>query len=122
MYINNVGSVVLALANAPSLADGTLATVVDPVEVAKVQATQVSVISIWNCLGRISMGTLSCLFDEIPLIGGLGMLSDYAKTRFHINRVRPFFSFFKSLLTLQERSGSPFSSRSSSSPRNSLPK
>lgn len=53
MYINNVGSVVLALATAASPSgNGKF----DPVEVGKIQATQVSVISIWNCLGRISMG------------------------------------------------------------------
>lgn len=50
LYINNVGTVVLALFNASPGAP------VDPVEVAQVQATQVSVISVWNCLGRISMG------------------------------------------------------------------
>ncbi|KAJ9095702.1 hypothetical protein QFC21_005574 [Naganishia friedmannii] len=52
MYINNVGSVVLALANAPSAANGGVNTL----KIAKVQATQVSVVSIWNCLGRIIMG------------------------------------------------------------------
>ncbi|KAJ9107002.1 hypothetical protein QFC19_002870 [Naganishia cerealis] len=68
MYINNVGSVVLALANhPPSLLD----TFPDPREVAKVQARQVSVISIWNCLGRIIMG----------------LVSDFAKTRYGVNRV-----------------------------------
>jgi hypothetical protein len=55
MYINNVGSVVLALANAPPSASG-MRGVVDPIQIAKVQATQVSVVSIWNCLGRIMMG------------------------------------------------------------------
>jgi hypothetical protein len=58
MYINNVGSVVLALSNAPSAAavgSGAGGTV-DPIQIAKVQATQVSVVSIWNCLGRIMMG------------------------------------------------------------------
>ncbi|KAJ9114715.1 hypothetical protein QFC22_005591 [Naganishia vaughanmartiniae] len=70
MYINNVGSVVLALANAPS-AVGPGGGGVDPIQVAKVQATQVSVVSIWNCLGRIMMG----------------LVSDFAKTRYGIDRV-----------------------------------
>ncbi len=48
-WINNVGSVTLAL-----LSEGN--PEYDLVEVAKYQAVQVSVISIWNCLGRVSMG------------------------------------------------------------------
>lgn len=65
MYINNVGSVVLALANKGAPID------FDPIAVSKYQAAQVSIISIWNCLGRVAMG----------------FASDYAKTRFRIRRI-----------------------------------
>lgn len=94
MYINNVGSVVLALANnasSPAPTSGKF----DEIEVARVQATQVSVISVWNCLGRVSMGRFHLLFFQgggrlrLIFCRGVGMLSDYAKTRFGINRVRP---------------------------------
>lgn len=51
MYINNVGSVVLALAN-----EGGIREDYDPAEVSRYQAVQVSTISIWNCLGRVAMG------------------------------------------------------------------
>jgi hypothetical protein len=81
MYINNVGSVVRSLATA-DLEHNWKAG-----EVAKVQATQVSVISIWNCLGRISMGGFLVAEQGIALMRVVGMLSDYAKTRYGINRV-----------------------------------
>lgn len=58
MYINNVGSVVLSLANKGAPAD------FDPIEVAKLQAAQVSIISIYNCLGRIVMGFVSDIFKN----------------------------------------------------------
>ncbi|GHJ84877.1 hypothetical protein NliqN6_1279 [Naganishia liquefaciens] len=76
LYINNVGTVVLALFNASKEVQA------DPFEVARVQATQVSVVSVWNCLGRISMG----------------VASDYAKTRWGVGRV--WFTLFIALLFL----------------------
>ena len=48
-WINNVGSVTLAL-----ISEGD--PDYDLLQVAKYQAVQVSVISIWNCLGRVTMG------------------------------------------------------------------
>jgi hypothetical protein len=51
-WINNVGNVTLAL-----LSEGN--PDYDLIEVAKYQAVQVGVISVWNCLGRVTMG--ACL-------------------------------------------------------------
>lgn len=64
MYINNAGTVALALARQGSIE-------YDVKEVAKWQATQVAIVSLWNCGGRIMMGGLS----------------DLAKARFGIRRV-----------------------------------
>lgn len=47
--INNCGLATLALF---SQGGGTF----DPIELGKLQATQVSVISLWNCAGRIIFG------------------------------------------------------------------
>jgi hypothetical protein len=52
MYINNAGTVALALARKGSVE-------YDVKEVAKWQSTQVAVVSLWNCGGRVLMGGLS---------------------------------------------------------------
>ena len=64
MYINNVGSVALALTRQGSLE-------YDQRVVSSWQAKQVATVSIWNCLGRI--------------IGGI--FSDSCKTKFSMKRV-----------------------------------
>ena len=64
MYINNVGTVALALTRQGRLE-------YDQRVVSAWQAKQVATISIWNCLGRI--------------IGGI--FSDFCKTRFSMKRV-----------------------------------
>ncbi len=51
MYINNVGSVVSALANEQGAREQY-----DTTRVEAYQAIQVSTVSIWNCLGRLAMG------------------------------------------------------------------
>jgi hypothetical protein len=90
MYINNIGSIVFALAyvhKAPSS--------LSSVSLARLQATQVSALSIGNCLGRICMGK-RCCSDAIPLLHSsthtdsdscTGASSDYAKTRCRLRRV-----------------------------------
>ncbi|ORX36103.1 major facilitator superfamily domain-containing protein, partial [Kockovaella imperatae] len=64
MYINNVGSVALALTR-----EGKVDY--DPRVVSAWQAKQVATVSIWNCMGRI--------------IGGI--YSDFCKTRFGMERI-----------------------------------
>ena len=64
MYINNVGTVALALGR-----DGKLAY--DAHEISAWQATQVATISIYNCSGRVIAG----------------IASDWAKSRFSIARI-----------------------------------
>ncbi|KAJ3296728.1 hypothetical protein HK104_001289 [Borealophlyctis nickersoniae] len=49
MYINNIGAIVVALSSAPS----------DSPPVSRTQSTQVSLISIFNCIGRIVTGIAS---------------------------------------------------------------
>lgn len=65
MYINNAGTVALALGRMGKL-------VYDTKRVASYQAKQVAIVSIWNCTGRI--------------VGGL--VSDMAKMKLGIKRVR----------------------------------
>lgn len=64
MYINNVGTVALALAR-----DGQIE--VDPKVIGAWQAKQVATISIWNCLGRVLGGT--SFFD----LGQAVIVSDF---------------------------------------------
>ncbi|WVF70375.1 hypothetical protein IAT40_005165 [Kwoniella sp. CBS 6097] len=64
MYINNAGTVALALGRQGQ-------RVYDKGRVAGWQAKQVGLVSIWNCAGRI--------------IGGV--VSDFGKTKYHISRI-----------------------------------
>ena len=64
MYINNAGTVALALGRAGKL-------IYDKKAVSSWQSQQVATVSVWNCLGRI--------------FGGVG--SDYCKNRFKLQRV-----------------------------------
>jgi hypothetical protein len=57
MYINNVGAVTQALALAGR-------TVLGPKEAAQAQATQVSTVSVGNCLGRIVIGMPTLILSE----------------------------------------------------------
>jgi len=64
MYINNVGTVALALAREGKMEYDVRA-------ISSWQAKQVATVSIWNCAGRI--------------LGGI--VSDFGKSRFHIRRI-----------------------------------
>jgi hypothetical protein len=85
--INNVGSIAQAL-----VAQGSPDNW-DEERAAKVQAAQVSTISIMNCLGRIAIGVYfikemwihACLSPKLCFLGG--MSSDFAKHKFHVRRV-----------------------------------
>ena len=77
MYINNAGTVALALAR-----NGKL--VYDKKMVSGWQAKQVGTVSIWNCAGRIIGGESSSVRYQILTSG---LISDFVKTRFKIQRV-----------------------------------
>ncbi|KAL7417962.1 major facilitator superfamily domain-containing protein [Mrakia frigida] len=78
MWINNCGLSTLALVTKGN-------PVYDPELLSKLQATQVSTISIWNCAGRIL----------------LGVITDVAKHRFSIRRIH-FMSLVSSLFILSQ--------------------
>lgn len=113
MYINNVGTVALALARNGSL-------VYEKRAVSAWQAKQVATVSVWNSAGRILGGECSRPIRGFFADRTKGLFSDFFKARFHMTRVRGLHCRRVPCTPLTfRRYGSSPSSLSCSSPRRS---